>query len=110
MNTRLTRRHFLRSSTALVALPFLESLGFRRFASAATLAAPPKRLVFLSFGLQVPRKWLAAIVIGIGVISIASVMFVIVDLDLPYGGVFGIPSTSMRNALADMQRISNTGL
>jgi len=29
-------------------------------------------------------------------------MFVILDLDLPYGGLFGISSTSMRNALADM--------
>jgi len=35
MNSPLNRRHFLRSSTALVALPFLESLGFHRFASAA---------------------------------------------------------------------------
>lgn len=50
MNTPLTRRHFLRSGTALIALPILESLGFRRFASAATVAAPPKRLLFLSFG------------------------------------------------------------
>lgn len=50
MNTPPTRRHFLRSSTALVALPVLESLGFRRFASAAAPAAPPKRLVFLGFG------------------------------------------------------------
>jgi hypothetical protein len=45
-----TRRHFLQSSTALIALPVLESLGFRRFASAATSVAPPKRLVFLGFG------------------------------------------------------------
>lgn len=45
-----TRRHFLQSSTALIALPVLESLGFRRFVSAATPAAPPKRLVFLGFG------------------------------------------------------------
>ena len=44
------RRHFLQSSTALIALPVLESLGFRRFASAATFVAPPKRLVFLGFG------------------------------------------------------------
>ncbi len=49
MNTPLNRRHFLRSSTALIALPALESLGFRRFAAAAPLA-PPKRLVFLGFG------------------------------------------------------------
>lgn len=44
------RRHFLKSSRALIALPFLESLGFRRFASANTPKAPPKRLVFLGFG------------------------------------------------------------
>ena len=30
-----TRRQFLQSSTAVIALPVLESLGFRRFASAA---------------------------------------------------------------------------
>lgn len=45
-----TRRHFLQSSTALIALPVLESLGFRRFASAAAPVAPPKRLIFLGFG------------------------------------------------------------
>ncbi|MFN0079286.1 MAG: DUF1552 domain-containing protein [Prosthecobacter sp.] len=45
-----TRRHFLQSSTSLIALPALESLGFRRFASAATPVTPPKRLVFLGFG------------------------------------------------------------
>ena len=46
-----TRRCFLRSGAAIVALPLLESLGFRRFASAAAMtAAPPKRLIFLGFG------------------------------------------------------------
>ncbi len=45
-----TRRHFLQSSTSLIALPALESLDFRRFASAAAPAALPKRLVFLGFG------------------------------------------------------------
>ena len=47
-----TRRHFLQSTTAIIALPALESLGFRRFASAATATAatPPKRLIFLGFG------------------------------------------------------------
>ena len=56
MNTPLNRRHFLRSSTALIALPFLESLGFRRFASAATMVAPPKRMIFLAFGWGVTRE------------------------------------------------------
>ena len=46
------RRHVLRSAAGVVALPFLPSLGFRRFAAAATAAAAPpaKRLVFLGFG------------------------------------------------------------
>lgn len=44
------RRHFLQSSSALIALPMLESLGFRRFASAAAPAKAPKRLIFLGFG------------------------------------------------------------
>lgn len=52
-----TRRHFLRSSTSLIALPALVSLGHRRQAVAASTqvvaaaaATPPKRMVFLSFG------------------------------------------------------------
>ena len=45
-----TRRYFLRSSSALVALPVLASLGFQRFASAAPAPTPPKRLIFLGFG------------------------------------------------------------
>jgi hypothetical protein len=47
---------------------------------------------------------LAGVAIGIGIVSVTSVMFVILDLDLPYGGLFGIPSTSMRLALTDMLR------
>jgi len=50
-----TRRRFLQSSTALVALPFLESLGLQRSAVAAP-SAPPKRLVFLGFGWGVTEE------------------------------------------------------
>ncbi len=50
MNSHLNRRHFLRSSSACIALPFLASLGFRRFASAAPVAARPKRMIFLAMG------------------------------------------------------------
>ena len=46
----IQRRHFLSSSTAMIALPVLDSLGFRRFAAAAAAATPPKRLLFLGFG------------------------------------------------------------
>ena len=50
MSQPQSRRHFLRSSSALVALPVLASLGFQRFATAAPSATPPKRLIFLGFG------------------------------------------------------------
>lgn len=47
-----TRRGFLRSGSALIALPFMESLDFRPFAGAARAAAAPapKRMVFLGMG------------------------------------------------------------
>src|ERR1700678_3995650 len=45
------RRQFLRAAGTVLALPALESLGFRRFAAAADATAPrPKRAVFLGFG------------------------------------------------------------
>jgi hypothetical protein len=50
-----TRRQFLRSSTALIALPALESLGFRAFSSPKPLA-PPKRMIFLGFGWGVTKE------------------------------------------------------
>jgi hypothetical protein len=56
MTLPLSRRRILQSATAVVALPALESLGFRRFASAAASAAPPKRLVFLGFGWGVTEE------------------------------------------------------
>ncbi len=53
-----SRRHFLRSCTAVIALPALESFGFRRFASAADAAstARPKRAIFLNFGWGVTNE------------------------------------------------------
>lgn len=50
--TSPSRRGFLRSSTTLIALPFLESLGFRPFVRAAT-PAPPKRMMFMGMGFGV---------------------------------------------------------
>ena len=54
----MERRHFLRGAGALVALPTLESIGFRRFASAANKAPvkPPKRAVFLGMGFGVTKE------------------------------------------------------
>ena len=51
MHSPFSRRRFLRATGTILALPALESLGFRRFASAAsTVTARPKRAVFLGFG------------------------------------------------------------
>ena len=55
MKTTLSRRHFLRSSSALVALPVLESLGFKSF-GAPSVATPPKRMIFLGFGWGVTNE------------------------------------------------------
>jgi hypothetical protein len=58
MKTSLfNRRHFIRAAGTIVALPALESIGFRRFASAAaTSTARPKRAVFLGFGWGVTEE------------------------------------------------------
>lgn len=55
MKYQPSRRRFLRASGSLIALPALESLGFRRFARAAAPASP-KRMVFLSFGFGVTSE------------------------------------------------------
>ena len=58
MENQLTRRHFLRGTGALIALPALESIGFRQFASAASTkpTAPAKRAVFLGMGFGVTKE------------------------------------------------------
>ncbi|MDA7858924.1 DUF1552 domain-containing protein [Mariniblastus sp.] len=58
MKTNLDRRHFLRGTGALIALPALESIGFRRLASASTSTpiAPPKRSVFMGIGFGVTKE------------------------------------------------------
>ena len=58
MNTSINRRHILRGAGSMIALPALESFGFRRFASAASTApiAPSKRCVFLSIGFGVTKE------------------------------------------------------
>ena len=58
MNSFTNRRHFLRGTGALIALPALESLGFRLFASATPKATDgiPKRAVFMGMGFGVTKE------------------------------------------------------
>ena len=59
-------------------------------------------VIFICFGLAAPNHALSLITILLCALSLSSVLFVIMDLSRPYSGVFYIPSTSMRNALAAM--------
>lgn len=52
----ITRRRFLRATGSHIALPFLGSLGWRRFGAAAEVTKPPTRIVFLSFGWGVTNE------------------------------------------------------
>lgn len=52
-----SRRAFLRSGTALIFLPALESFGQRRSVNAAEIRKPrPKRMLFLGFGFGVTKE------------------------------------------------------
>lgn len=61
-------------------------------------------IIFASFGLSAPRNVLSYVTILLGALSIASVMFVILDLDTPFDGLFMVGSQPMRDALAQLNR------
>lgn len=61
-------------------------------------------IIFASFGLSAPRNVLSYVTIVLGALSIASVVFVILDLDTPFSGLFMVSSEPMREALAQFGR------
>jgi hypothetical protein len=61
-------------------------------------------VLFGSFGLRAPPNTMSVIVIGLSILSVALAIFLIIELDTPYYGLFHIPSTSMRAALSDMMQ------
>jgi hypothetical protein len=61
-------------------------------------------VIFLSFGLIAPRNALALVTISLGAVSIASAIYVIVDLDTPFSGPIVISSQPLRDALTHLQR------
>jgi len=61
-------------------------------------------VVFASFGLNAPRNILSYTVIALGGLAIASAIFVILDMDTPFGGLFSVSSQPMRDALAQLSR------
>jgi len=61
-------------------------------------------IVFASFGLNAPRNALVCVTISIAAVSIASVIYLILDLDSPFMGVIAVSSHAMRGALAHLSR------
>jgi hypothetical protein len=61
-------------------------------------------ILFGSFGLTARPNAMVGTITVLSALSIAIAVFVILDMDEPYGGLFGVPSTAMRNALNDMMR------
>ena len=56
INPPIKRRQLLRRTKALISLPALESIRFRRFSSAAAVAAPPTPMLVLGFGFDVTKE------------------------------------------------------
>jgi hypothetical protein len=61
-------------------------------------------IIFLCFGLVAPRNALALVMIMLGAVSIASAVYVIVDLDTPLTGPIVSSSQPMRDALEHIDR------
>ncbi|MFM0335232.1 bestrophin-like domain [Paraburkholderia fungorum] len=61
-------------------------------------------VIFLSFGLIAPRNALALVTITLGAISIASAIYVIVDLDTPFTGPIVVSSAPLRDTLGHLRR------
>jgi hypothetical protein len=59
-------------------------------------------VIFACFGLVAPPNGVSAVTIFLCALSLSSVIFVILDLGQPYGGLFSISSNTMREALAAM--------
>ncbi|MDQ7975635.1 hypothetical protein QYH69_00045 [Paraburkholderia sp. SARCC-3016] len=86
------RWKLLEEAHSSLSRPFLTTLGFWLF------------VIFLSFGLIAPRNALALVMISLGAVSIASAMYVIVDLDTPLTGPLTTSSQPMRDALSHLDR------
>ncbi|CAB3758128.1 hypothetical protein [Paraburkholderia humisilvae] len=86
------RWKLLEEAHSSISRPFLTMLAFWLF------------VIFLSFGLIAPRNTLALVMITLGAVSIASAMYVIVDLDTPLTGPLVVSSQPMRDALSHLNR------
>jgi predicted lysophospholipase L1 biosynthesis ABC-type transport system permease subunit len=61
-------------------------------------------VIFLVFALTSPRHAVMQVVIALSALSLASVMYVILELDTPFSGTMMVSSTPLRDALAHIDR------
>lgn len=63
-------------------------------------------IVFTVFGILTPYNMLTAIIVGMTAISVASSIYLILDLDTPFEGYISISSQPLRDALWHMDQTS----
>ncbi len=59
-------------------------------------------IIFVGFGLFAPRNATAIAILLICALSVSSAIFLILELDTPFGGLIQISSVPLRNALAHL--------
>jgi hypothetical protein len=59
-------------------------------------------LIFVSFGLFAPPNPTMVIALLLGALSVSGAIFLILELDQPFGGLIQISSAPLRNALAHL--------
>jgi hypothetical protein len=61
-------------------------------------------ILFVSYGLFAPRNAVSIIAIFVCALSMATALFLVMELSQPFAGIIHIPSAAARNALANMGR------
>lgn len=59
-------------------------------------------VIFLSFGLFAPRNATVVVTLFLCALSVSGAIFLVMELDRPFGGLIQIPSAPLRNALASV--------
>jgi hypothetical protein len=59
-------------------------------------------VIFTSFGLFAPRNWIVVSALCVAALSVAGSIFLIMEMDQPYGGLIKVSSAPMLNALSEL--------
>jgi hypothetical protein len=61
-------------------------------------------VIFLSFGLFAPRNATVVVTLFLCAISVSGAIYLIMELDHPFGGLVQISSASLRSALSQIDK------